>query len=65
MDEIKKELHRQGLLLELLIEILTTMTEEQGLSLISYQQLHCPSTERNEKVRMLLKEIREHEQSFS
>ena len=59
MDEIKKELHRQGLILELLIEILATMTEERGLSLISYHQLHCPSTERNKKVRMLLQEIRE------
>lgn len=58
MDEIKKELHKQGVLIELLIEILSTMTEEQGLSLLSYQQLRCPSAERNEKVRMLLKEVR-------
>lgn len=58
MDEIKKELHKQGVIIELLIEILSTMTEEQGLSLLSYQQLRCPSAERNEKVRMLLKEVR-------
>ena len=59
MDDVKNELQKQGALLELIIEILATYFEKDGLSLISSQQLHCPSAERNEKVRMLLQQIRE------
>ena len=59
MEELKKELQKQGLLLELVIEILATYFESDGLSLISNQQLHCPSSERNEKVRMLIQQVRE------
>lgn len=59
VEELKKELQKQGLLLELVIEILATYFESDGLSLISSQQLHCPSSERNEKVRMLIQQVRE------
>lgn len=59
LQGLKKELQKQGLLLELILEILSTYIEEDGLSLISSQQLHCPSSERNEKVRMLIQQIRE------
>lgn len=57
VEELQKELQRQGLLLELILEILATYFEKDGLSLISSQQLHCPSSERNEKVRMLIQQI--------
>ncbi len=59
MEEIKKELQKQGLLLELILEILGTYLEKDGLSLISSQQLYCPSAERSEKVRMLIQQIGE------
>lgn len=58
MEEIKKELQRQRVLLELILEILESWSEAEGLSLISCQQFHSPSPERNEKVRMLLQEVR-------
>ena len=58
MEEIKKELRRQGLVLELLLEVLETWAEAGGVSLISSQQLNSPSANRNEKVRMLLQQIR-------
>lgn len=59
MEELKKELQKQGALLELIIEILAAYFEKDGLSLISSQQLHCPSPERNEKIRMFIQQIRE------
>ena len=59
MDELKKELQKQGLLLELILEILATYFGKDGLSLISSQQLDCPSPDRSEKVRMLIQQISE------
>lgn len=59
MDETKKEFQKHTLVLELILEILETWAETEGISLISSQQLHSPSAERNEKVRMLLQKIRE------
>jgi len=55
----KKEFQKHTLVLELILEILETWAETEGISLISSQQLHSPSAERNEKVRMLLQKIRE------
>lgn len=59
MEETKKEFQKHTLVLELILEILETWAETEGISLISSQQLHSPSAERNEKVRMLLQKIRE------
>ncbi len=58
MKEIEDELYSLGVVLELIVEILSSYASEEGLGLISGQQLHCPSTERNKKVRMLLQRIR-------
>lgn len=58
-EETKKEFQKHTLVLELILEILETRAETEGISLISSQQLHSPSAERNEKVRMLLQKIRE------
>lgn len=58
-EETKKEFQKHTLVLELILEILETWAETEGISLISSQQLHSPSAERNEKVRMLLQKIRE------
>ena len=58
-EETKKEFQKHTLVLELILEILETWAETEGISLISSQQLHSPSAERNEKVRMFLQKIRE------
>ena len=63
MDDKEKrklewELRRIELRLALIFEILASWAESEGLSLLSSQQLHSPSAQRNEKVRMLLQEIR-------
>ena len=58
-EETKKEFQKHTLVFELILEILETWAETEGISLISSQQLHSPSAERNEKVRMLLQKIRE------
>lgn len=58
MEEIKKELQKHALVLELILEVLETWAETEGVSLISSQQLHSPTAERNEKVRVLIQEIR-------
>ena len=58
-EETKKEFQKHTLVLELILEILETWAETEGISLISSQQLHSPSAERNEKVRLLLQKIRE------
>lgn len=59
VDELKNQIQKHELILNLIMEILASWSECEGLSLISSQQLHSPSTERNEKVRMLLQRIRE------
>lgn len=57
-DNWKGAVQKHQMLLELVIEVLKSLAEAQGLSLISSQQLYSPSAERNEHVRMLLQEIR-------
>ena len=57
--EIKKELQRHEVRLRLIFEVLESWAEAEGLSLLSSQQLHSPSAQRNEKVRVLLQKIRE------
>ncbi len=59
MDDLQNEFQKIWKVLELILEILESYAEAEGLSLISSQQLHSPSAERNEKVRMLLQQIRE------
>ena len=44
--------------LALIFEILASWAESEGISLLSSQQLHSPSAQRDEKVRILLQEIR-------
>ena len=57
-NDLQKQVYRQGLLIELILEIMESWAEAKGLSLISSQQLRSPSPERNQKVRILLKHIR-------
>ncbi len=56
-DDQKDAIQKQQMVLELVIKVLESWAEAQGLSLISSQQLHSPSAERNEHVRMLFQEI--------
>lgn len=57
-DDWKGAVQKHQMLLELVIEVLKSLAEAQGLSLISSQQLYSPSAERNEHVRVLFQEIR-------
>lgn len=62
-QEDKGELNRQvqqlGMIVALMLEIMATWAEEEGVSLLSSQQLHSPSAQRNEQVRVLFQRIRE------
>ena len=57
-DDWKMAIRKHQMVLELVIEVLKSLAEAQGLSLISSQQLYSPSAERNEHVRVLFQEIR-------
>ena len=56
--DIEKELYQQGLLIEFIVQVLCSYAEEQGMDLLSRQQLYGQSPERNQKIRMLFDEIR-------
>lgn len=58
-EELQREVQRQDAIINLVLEVLESWAESEGMSLISSQQLYCPSTERNKNVRVLLQHIRE------
>ena len=56
--ELERQIQELQLRLEILFEFACSVAHKEGVSLLSYQQLHSPSPKRARKVRMLLKEIR-------
>ena len=44
---------------EIMFEFCRSVANKEKLSLLSYQQLYSPSTDSNQKVRMLFKKVRE------
>lgn len=59
MRALEKKVQQLGLLIALILEIMETWTEADGMSLLTSQQLHSPSAQRDKNVRMLLQRIRE------
>lgn len=57
--DLEQITHKQQLIIDFIWEFSRSVANREGLSLLSYQQLHSPSTDSNEKVRMLLEQIRE------
>ena len=55
---LEKQLQSQRLIIQILIEFSKSVANKEGLSLLSYQQLNSPSTNSNQKIRMLLKQLR-------
>lgn len=58
-ENLQRQVQQLGMIVALMLEIMATWAEEEGVSLLSSQQLHSPSAQRNEQVRVLLQHIRE------
>lgn len=57
--DLEVQVQGQQLIQELVIHIMDSLKPDQDLDLISYQQLNSPSTERQDKVRVLIQKILE------
>lgn len=57
--DLARQIEGQQILIEILFEFSRSAANEKGMDLLSYQQLHSPSTDSSEKVRMLFQKIRE------
>lgn len=57
--DLNRQVEQLGLIVAMILEILATWAEADGMSLLFSQQLNGPSSQRNENVRMLLQRIRE------
>lgn len=57
--DLEKSTQEQQLVIELLFEFCRSVAYKDGLSLMSYQQIHSPTGDSAKKVRMLFKQIRE------
>ena len=57
--DLSRQVQQLGMIVALMLEIMATWAEEEGVSLLSSQQLHGPSAQRNEQVRVLFQRIRE------
>lgn len=57
--DLEVQFQGQQLIQELVIHIMDSLKPDQNLDLISYQQLNSPSTERQDKVRVLIQKILE------
>jgi uncharacterized coiled-coil protein SlyX len=57
--DLEVQFQGQQLIQELVIHIMDSLKPDQDLDLISYQQLNSPSTERQDKVRVLIQKILE------
>lgn len=58
-EDLDRQVQQLGMIVALMLEIMATWAEEEGVSLLSSQQLHSPSAQRNEQVRVLFQRIRE------
>ncbi len=61
--DLEKEVQSQRIQGAIVFEFCRSVANKENLSLLSYQQLHSPSTDSSEKVRMLFEEIRKLGQS--
>lgn len=59
LSALEVEVHKLKVINEILFEFARSVANKDQLSLLSYQQLNSPSADSNEKIRMLLDEIRE------
>ena len=57
--DLSRQVQQLGMIVALMLEIMATWAEEEGVSLLSSQQLHSPSAQRNEQVRVFFQRIRE------
>lgn len=58
LSALEVEVHKLKVINEILFEFCRSVANKDQLSLLSYQQLNGPVTDSNEKVRMLLDEVR-------
>lgn len=58
LSTLEKEIHELKAQNAILMEFCRSVANKEQLSLLSYQQLNSPSSNSNEKVRMLFEEIR-------
>ena len=58
LSALEVEVHKLKVINEILFELCRSVANIDHLSLLSYQQLNSPVADSNEKVRMLLDEIR-------
>lgn len=58
IEELEKEVEDLRRVIQILFEFCRSVANKEGMSLLSYQQLHSPSSESCEKVRALFEEIR-------
>lgn len=58
LSVLEVEVHKLKVINEILFEFCRSVANKDQLSLLSYQQLNSPVADSNEKVRMLLDEIR-------
>ena len=57
--DLERDVQGQHIKNEISFEFCRSVANKENLSLVSYQQLYSPSSNSNEKVRMLLEKIRE------
>lgn len=58
LSALEREVHKLKVINEILFEFCRSVANKDRLSLLSYQQLNSPVADSNEKVRMLLDEVR-------
>ena len=58
LSTLEKEVHEMKVVSAILFEFCRSVANKEQLSLLSYQQLNSPVADSNEKVRMILDEIR-------
>lgn len=58
LSALEVEVHKLKVINEILFEFCRSVANKDQLSLLSYQQLNSPVADSNEKVRMLLDEVR-------
>lgn len=58
LSTLEEEVRKLKVINTILLEFCKSVANKEKLSLLSYQQLNSPSTNSNEKIRMLFEEIR-------
>ena len=58
IEELKEEVEDLRRVIQILFEFCRSVANKEGMSLLSYQQLHSPSAHSCQKVRVLFEEIR-------